>query len=158
MVDGITIRNVVFFCALIGLMRSAHSSPSLDRCFQISSEKYQINTVLLKAIVIQESSMNPRAINARSTDEDVGLMQINTFWFRPLQALGISRDMLFDPCISIDVGAWVLAQSIAHFGDNWRAVGAYNAGTAITKKAEKNREAYADSVKRHYDTLLGGMR
>lgn len=145
-------------CVLIGLMKSAYSSSFLDQCFHHSSSKYQIDVVLLKAIAMQESSMNSNAVNARSFDEDIGLMQINTFWFKQLKTLGISKEMLFDPCTSIDVGAWILAQSIAHFGNNWRAVGAYNAGTGKTIKAEKNREKYAVAVKRHYDLFLNRMR
>lgn len=152
------IRNAVLFCVLIALMRSAHSSPSLDQCFRHSSSKYHIDMVVLKAIAVQESSMNSNAINARSFDEDVGLMQINTFWFDRLKDFGITRKDLFEPCTSIEVGAWVLAQSIQYFGNNWRAVGAYNAGTGRTIKAEKNREKYAVAVKRHYDRLLRRMR
>jgi len=128
-------------------------------CFQASSQKYSINANLLKAIAIQESSLNPNAVNARSAnDEDLGLMQINSFWFESLQSHGITRAQLFEPCVSIDVGAWVLAQSIHIFGDNWHAVGAYNAGTAISLTAQKKRANYAKSVYRHFIALHDGLR
>lgn len=159
MIDGTIINKVVvlFFCLLI--VRSVQSKTLLfDQCFDQSAQKYGVDTVLLKAIAQQESSFNQYAINARKSDEDVGLMQINSFWFEHLQSIGITRKDLFDPCTSIDVGAWVLAQSIQYFGHNWRAVGAYNAGTSKNKKAEQKREIYAKFVMGHYHRLRDGVQ
>jgi len=54
-------------------------------------------------------------------------MQINSRWIPILRKYGLQEDELFDPCTSIRVGAWILAQNIARLGNTWDAVGAYNA-------------------------------
>lgn len=119
----------------------------ISQCMQDAGKKYNIHPYLLWAIAKQESSFNPRAVGKNSDgSEDIGLMQINSTWLgtpeKPgrLFKLGIRRHHLFDPCISIDVGAWVLAHNFKQFGVNWRAVGAYNA------KTEWKRERYARKI------------
>lgn len=54
-------------------------------------------------------------------------MQINTWWLPKLQKFGIGEEQLYDPCVNVNVGAWVLAQNFQTFGPTWKAVGAYNA-------------------------------
>jgi len=124
-------------------------------CWTSAAERYQVNAYLLYALAEKESAFNPLAINYRSaTDEDVGLMQISSFWFPHLLRYGISRSDLFHACTSIHVGAWVLAQSIMVFGNTWEAVGAYNVGTSKKKWAYKAREVYASDVYRRYLAIL----
>jgi len=53
-------------------------------------------------------------------------MQINSSWLPKLRKYGIGVNELFDPCTSIQVGAWILAQNIQRLGHSWEAVGAYN--------------------------------
>jgi soluble lytic murein transglycosylase-like protein len=57
---------------------------------------------------------------------DVGLMQINSSWLPMLKRFGITEKDLYEPCISIEVGAWILAHNIRSHGYTWAAVGAYN--------------------------------
>lgn len=102
----------------------------LHSCFRRASMRYDISQRLLEAIAQVESSGNPMAINRNSNgSEDIGLMQINSFWLPKLEEYGITRQDLFDPCVSIDVGAWILADNIARHGYSWEAVGAYNAAS-----------------------------
>jgi soluble lytic murein transglycosylase-like protein len=44
-----------------------------------------------------------------------------------LRKYGLDEQQLFEPCTSIYVGAWILAQNIQRMGNSWDAVGAYNA-------------------------------
>ena len=53
-------------------------------------------------------------------------MQVNSRWLPKLAGYGISRDMLFDPCTNINVGAWVLANEFYRHGASWSSVGRYN--------------------------------
>jgi soluble lytic murein transglycosylase-like protein len=99
---------------------------------------------LLKAIASQESNFNPAAVggvNANGT-VDLGLMQINSEWLPKLARFQITEAHLFDPCISADVGGWILADNFRRFGVNWTAVGAYNAVTP------HKRDTYAAAVYR----------
>lgn len=97
-------------------------------CWEQAAQKYGVNVHLLHAIAKTESSLNPSAINRANSNGtyDVGLMQINSTWLPRLRQFGIQEKDLYEPCVSIDVGAWILAHNIRQFGNTWAAVGAYN--------------------------------
>lgn len=133
-------------------------SDQSENCWLSAARTYNVNPYLLYAIAEKESALNPLAVNARgSMDEDVGLMQINSFWYPHLEKYGISRSDLFDSCTSIQVGAWVLAQSMNVFGNTWEAVGAYNVGTSKEAWAYKARNHYASDVQRRYLYIVKRM-
>ena len=97
-----------------------------EYCFKAASIRYQVSEELLRAIALVESSGNPSAINKNKASEDIGLMQINSWWLPKLKQYKINRDLLFRPCTSIMVGAWILSGNIKRLGYNWQAVGEYN--------------------------------
>ena len=87
-----------------------------------------MNAYLLYAIAKTESGLNPNAVNRnRNGSYDIGLMQVNSRWLPTLRKYGVDEKQLFDPCVSIHVGAWILAQNMQRMGNSWEAVGAYNA-------------------------------
>jgi len=137
-----------------GLPEAANSS----NCWVDAGTRYQVDPWLLYAIAEQERSLNPLAVNHNNRDKsrDVGIMQINSFWFPKLEKYGLSEQSLFDPCTNIHVGAWILSQSIQVFGNNWRAVGAYNAGTGKNETRENLRQKYAERVYQRYLRLVSG--
>lgn len=153
-----SLDNIMFICILIILSANnsiaaiPHGAESTNgkNCWVEAGKRYQIDPWLLYSIAQQESSLNPVAVNDNGTSIDVGLMQINSFWFSKLKKIGISKNDLFEPCISIHVGAWILAQSILIYGETWEAVGAYNAGTGKNENAVKNRKLYAEKVYNYY--------
>lgn len=100
-------------------------------CWEEVGERYGINPYLLYAIAKTESGLNPRAVNRANANgsRDVGLMQINSAWFPRLQKMGIDEATLMDPCVNLEVGAWILAQNMHRLGRTWDAVGAYNAAS-----------------------------
>lgn len=113
-------------------------------CWEEAAQRYQVNSSLLVAIAKTESDMNPSAVGRnRNGTRDLGLMQINSAWLPMLATHGIEEHDLFDPCISIHVGAWVLAQNIHRLGYTWDAIGAYNAVDPA------RRRAYAEKVRRN---------
>lgn len=104
---------------------------TIAQCISSAARIYEVSEGLLYAIGMNESRMNPQALhyNKKSNTEDIGLMQINSRWLPTLEKNGISREDLFDPCVSIHVGAWVLRGNMIRYGRTWRAVGAYNASS-----------------------------
>lgn len=112
---------------LITLITAALLSSHAHACWEEAAARYGVNPYLLYAIAKTESSLNPQAINRNKNGSyDIGLMQINSRWLPTLRKYGINEDQLWDPCTSIHVGAWVLAQNMQRMGNSWEAVGAYN--------------------------------
>lgn len=126
----------------------AREQPSWDGCFDQAGIRYNIAPQLLRVIASHESGMDPHALNTSNVDGsyDQGLMQVNSRWRNTLLEFGIAPQDLWDACININVGAWILAGNIARYGYNWDAVGAYNAGTGNTEEVARRREAYAQKI------------
>ncbi len=98
-----------------------------DNLFSKYGKKYNIDPELLWAIAKTESNFNPKAINInKNGSTDIGLMQINTIHLKELKKFGITKDMLFLPEVSVDVGAYVLSRCIKRYGENWKAINCYN--------------------------------
>lgn len=111
----------------------AKPMPYFYGCFFSSSQKYRIPADLLIAIAQTESSMNPRAYNNNGSTQDHGLMQINSSWLPKISRnFGITKEALYEPCTSIEVGAWILTHNFVENGYSWNAVGAYNVGNIKT--------------------------
>ena len=70
-----------------------------------------------------------------------------------LQKFGITREKLFDPCVNINVGAWILAQAVQKLGYNWNAIGAYHTGLGKSNRREERRSNYSGDVYRRIERL-----
>lgn len=130
-------------------------------CFKEAGQRYQIDPTLLHAIALQESSMNPRATNhnkdskGRVISTDYGVMQINSSHIPKLIKLGILKskeELLKNPCLNVQIGAWVLAGAFQTCDVNWECLGAYNAGF---KRNNPRRMIYARKVFERYKKLKG---
>jgi soluble lytic murein transglycosylase-like protein len=98
-------------------------------CWSLAAARYHEPPYLLYSIASVESSQNPGAVAvARNGTHSIGLMQINSSWFSKLSQVGITEDQLWDPCVNVQVGAWILAQGIDRYGYTWQAIGSYYAG------------------------------
>ncbi len=138
-------RLVLLACA------SVMPSAGARACWQEIGHKYGISPYLLYAIAKTESGLNPHAVNRanRNGTYDIGLMQINSAWLPTLARYGITEHALYEPCVAIDVGAWILVQNMRRMGQSWDAVGAYNAVD------DARRLRYARKV---YRNLPEGLR
>lgn len=104
-------------------------------CWAAAAYRYDLPAELLFAIGSVESSHNPHAkAFANDGTYSVGLMQINSSWFPKLQQYGIEERDLWEPCVNVQVGAWILRQEVDRYGYSWEALGAYYAG-AYTQKS-----------------------
>lgn len=139
------------------MFSSAVIALPFDKCFQESSEKYGVNVNLIRAVAMTESSMKADAVGTLSSDGtyDIGLMQINSSWLDKLSRWGISEQMLFDPCVSVDVGTWILSDNIKRYGNTWNAVGIYNVGTRKDAKGVRLKMEYINKVYPNYNRVIG---
>ena len=131
----------------------AVSASSQAACWDEAGARYNIDPMLLQAMAHVESGMDPAARNYNNDGSyDVGLMQINKLHFPRLATFGITEKRLIaEPCTSVMVGAWILAEFVQRVGYNWTAVGAYNAGTGVHRKTARRR--YIKKVAGQYRAL-----
>jgi len=129
----------------------ALASLPAQACWEEAAQYYGVNPYLLYAIAKTESSLNPSAINRNKNGSyDIGLMQINSSWLPTLRKYGVEEKDLYDPCTSIQVGAWILSQNMRRMGVTWEAVGAYAAVSPekriqYAKKVQRNLPAAASA-------------
>ena len=118
------------------------ANTKIEECLQQAAAFHHVAYPVLRAIAKHESGFRPDLVSKPNADGsvDMGLMQINSHWLRPLSQWGISRTSLFDPCVNAYVGAWILSQNFNKLGVNWNAVGAYNA------TSHQKRYAYAVQI------------
>ena len=120
----------------LSMLAAACAALPAHACWEAAARRYNVDVRLLYAIAKTESSINPRAINRNKNGSyDVGLMQINSSWFPLLRRHGIEEHHLYDPCVSLQVGGWILAQNLHRLRDPWLAVGAYNSPTPARARA-----------------------
>ena len=92
-----------------------------------ASQTYEIEPALIHAIIMVESSYNPRAVSHRGAQGLMQLMPITAKW------LGVAD--AFDPALNIDGGVRYLKQLLDRYkGDLKLALAAYNAGSRYVHK------------------------
>ncbi|MHB1681063.1 MAG: lytic transglycosylase domain-containing protein [bacterium] len=136
---------LILIClVLIPAKAYGKNSTSLMLCFNKASNLYNVPASILLAIADVESGFNPYAIDVEgisyfpdsynqainivdkyrgSTSIDIGIMQVNSFWFN---RLNYPLSYGLEPCNDIYLGAYVLARKIARYGYNWRGIAAYH--------------------------------
>ncbi|MBB3221700.1 lytic transglycosylase domain-containing protein [Pseudoduganella umbonata] len=115
-------------------------------CIEQAAARFDVPTVLLRAIVQQETAgrCTTRHPRNRNGTYDIGCAGINSGWLPRLsREFGINEQALQTPCTNLHVGAWILARNLRQHGDTWRAIGAYNAVT------ESKRREYAWKILAH---------
>jgi soluble lytic murein transglycosylase-like protein len=154
--------NIYILSALLLLpcisVASPEATPSPSACFQQAAERHTIPVELLIAVAEAESGLSPFAMNRAGTailphnrEEaetvlkrigaerptfDVGIMQVNRWWF---EKYGEPYEKGLDLCFNVDFGARILAMAIKDHGFTWKAVGAYHSPTGWRQSAYARR-------------------
>lgn len=132
------------------LISSFASVSAWADCWSDAAQMYSVDPDLLKAIAWKESKGWTGAIGSPLKDGNValGLMQINTVHLPVFRKYGVKKNDFFEPCTSIKMGAYVLADCIKAKGANWNAVGCYYGGAG--SKAYRAMDGYIADVKVYY--------
>ena len=92
-----------------------------------AANRYQVDSALIKAIIMAESNYNPKAVSKRGAK---GLMQLMP---KTAEALGVGDS--FDPEHNINAGVRYFRKLLNQFdGDVKLALAAYNAGSRKVRK------------------------
>jgi soluble lytic murein transglycosylase-like protein len=117
------------------------------------SNRHQVDPALVKAIIMAESSYNPRAISKKGA---IGLMQI-----MPTTAGDLGVNDLFNPAHNVDAGVRYIKKLLKQFdGDLRLALAAYNAGSKKVRKYRgippyKTTKQYIKKVFEYYQFYQG---
>ncbi|MFP2241035.1 lytic transglycosylase domain-containing protein [Pseudescherichia vulneris] len=150
---------VLLSLTVAGAMLASVSAEAF--CFNEAGARYRVDPLLLRAIARVESSMNPGAIGKnmdgkKLLSRDFGLMQINERQIPQLRAMGVlknEQELLDNPCLNVQIGAWILAKHLQQCGVNWECLGSYNAGFA--KNNSPRRMIYARKIYATYMASRG---
>jgi len=143
-------RIRILILALIVAVISVSSADAF--CFERAAKLYGISPMLLEAIAMAESEMNPEALN-RNTDGsyDYGIMQINSRWKTTLKG---DWFYISDPCYNVVVGSWILKRCMERYGYTWDAVACYNTGHGLSELRGKRKKHALEYVRRVRKYLL----
>jgi soluble lytic murein transglycosylase-like protein len=162
---------ILLSCSVHPSYAEENNSTSTSACFQQAAERHAIPVELLIAVAQNESGLQQFAMNRSGTailphgrEEaetilkrigqerptfDVGIMQVNRWWF---EKYGEPYEKGFDLCFNVDFGARILAMAIKDHGFTWKAVGAYHSPTGW------RQDVYARSIFKRLSTLLEKRR
>jgi hypothetical protein len=117
-----------------GLFPAAHAD-----CVSDAAAFHSVNDGVLRAILWNESHMNAGAVNRNSNGSiDVGIGQMNSQHFDELRRLGVTPQMLMEPCVGTYVAAWHLSKQVKALGNTWQAVGSYHSRTPLLNQGYAN--------------------
>ena len=104
------------------------------------SQRYDLDPMLVKALIWRESRFNPNAIGSKG---EIGLMQLMEKssvkdWVNHTKRKIKYKGVLFNPELNIEIGTWYLARSKKHWRGyrdcNALALAEYNAGYSNVKR------------------------
>lgn len=110
------------------------------QCINEAAYEYHISAKLIIAVLNVEGGKVGQAHKNQNGTYDLGPMQINSAWWPKFYAYGITpQQVLYDSCINVKVGAWILSKSIADNRNFLFGVGGYNSLTpSINAKYVQN--------------------
>ncbi len=100
-------------------------------CINQAALAYHVPSTLIISILKTENGRNGMANKNLNGSYDFGPMQINSMWLPRIKPYGFTqKDLQYNPCANVQVGAWILSTNIAREGTLWKGVGDYHSHTA----------------------------
>lgn len=122
-----TLKKFPIILVLSGFTAAANASD----CINAAANCFQINPLLIKAIIWNESGFRQQVTNHNTNKtQDVGLMQINSIHFSRLKEMGVPEHKIrTSACANILSGTYILRQEINQAGYKWSSIGRYHSRT-----------------------------
>lgn len=133
------------------------ATPVTETCIYENAEKYNVPIYAVTLIMAQESGRVGKYSVNKNGSIDIGVMQINwRVWGQELEQLSITRrQLLWNGCLNVEVGTWILAKAIVetrakHRNDwtIWHAVARYHSKTPYYQRR------YLSGIRRNYFALV----
>ena len=119
---------------------------------QVAIEYHVPAKLILAVLEVSQGKVGQAKPNSNGT-YDLGPMQINTSWWPGLYRYGITPQAVqYNPCINVNVGAWILAGDIANGSNLLSGIGDYHSHTLPLNYA------YTQKVSSAYITLSKILR
>lgn len=108
----------------------------LAACISLATQTYQVPPAALIGIMSVEGGRVGQEVGNKNGSKDLGPMQINTLWLRDLASAWNTDEATArswvrdDPCVNINVAAWILHTKIDEAGgDIWAGIARYHSAT-----------------------------
>lgn len=126
----------LLFClagvAAIFWVQRERAEQDLRAMVRHAAARYDLDPVLVEAVVRVESSARPRAVSPKQA---YGLMQLRVPTASELAGRPVTIEELFDPALNLELGCRYLRQLLDRYGGDLRlALMAYNAGLGNVDK------------------------
>lgn len=133
------LRKILFIITIFFYSGSSTAQPK--NCITSAAQCFDINPLLIRAIIWQESKNIQGAVSKNTNNTvDVGVMQINSVHFKSFNAIGVSEeDLRNNSCANVFAGTWILKQSIQRYGYSWDSIGRYHSSTPEYQNSYVNK-------------------
>ena len=114
-------------------------------CINQAAYEYHVSAKVIIAVLNVEGGKVGLAHRNKNGTYDLGPLQINTSWWPTLYHYEITpSDVLFNPCINVRVGTWILGKSIAKSKNLLIGIGNYHSMTPLYNQqySQKVRVSY----------------
>jgi len=123
--------------------------PLTHECIIETAARFDMPAQLIYSILkVEGGQVGLKNKNTNGT-YDLGPMQINTIWIDTFKPYVTPEQILYNGCINVQVGAWILKSRINESGDFWEGVGGYHS------KTPSLNETYQQKVYRASQILNG---
>jgi hypothetical protein len=118
-------------------------------CINHAAVIYQVPASMIISVLKTEGGKNGASNRNKNGTFDYGPMQINSMWLSKIEPYGYKqKDIQYNPCVNVEVGAWILRQGIFDGKDYWNGVGNYHSHT------QNLNQHYYFKVYRYYSWLM----